>query len=328
MGSHSKISISLGLLAAVSVGCSKSSPDPTTSATAAVHAMYISDVAGFGNINTQSIQTFDAENNQLFTKIFGGTDVASVQQYYQDRIHYAFSMDDLNSATLTPNMPAEGWLKDPNSSPTPPPQPTDPSAPPSQIEIGALNLGAIFWLEAAVAGTTATLTIGDQSILLDSSRVGVMILGPGYKATTIIDTEGTTYPLPPECRQAILVHEGRHSDCTGGLSQAEVNIMLNATSSDDFHRQIPLPHCGHTHLICLDGTYEGAAACDAEKYGAYKVGAVYLEALIDGQTDEITRAIMQVTAKDYESRYVFQSDESSESPDEQTPNMTSAGLTP
>jgi hypothetical protein len=222
-----------------------------------------------------------------------------------------------SAVTLDPALPDQGWLTEPTANPA---LLTGATAGP---QTGALNISTLFWLEAAVANTQVKLTVNDQVIPITSTRTGVMVLGEGYKATTS-DTQGNSYPLPPEYRQAILVHEGRHSDCTGGLPQRELEIMRAATSATDFHQQIPLPHCGHTHVICPSGTYKGIPACDVERFGAYTVGAVYLAAMLGGQTDEVALKILQTAVLDNESRFLGSA---AQSPDEQSPNMNSDGVT-
>ena len=188
--------------------------------------------------------------------------------------------------------------------------------------MGALNVSTGIWLSGLIANQTVILEIQGQTIPVSSSRTGVMMFGSGYEAT-INDSAGNTYTIPPAYRQAILVHEGRHSDCTDGITSQEVEMMRESSSLEDFYKKFPLPHCGHLHILCPSGDFEGIPACDAERYGAYTVGEIYEAALIDSQTDEISKKILDASVIDYASRYV-KTDPTA--PDEQAPNMTSGGL--
>jgi hypothetical protein len=277
------------------------------------HPLYTSDVAAFANIDSAAVATFDSAHNQLFSKMFGGTDASSVEQYYNARIHYAFSDTDLKGALLYGMQNTyTGWYADPTASAPDPSQ---------HFVLGALNYGTGWWIEATLENSEATLVMGDQTIPIDSTRTGVMLFGAGYVPTETTSS-GKTINVPVVYRQSILIHEARHSDCTGGLPESEIEIMRSAQSEEDFLKQIPLPHCGHTHITCASGTYQGIAACDAERYGAYKIGAEYEESQIDSASDEITKKFLQMTAIDFESRFV---DTGFTAPDELEPNMTSAG---
>jgi hypothetical protein len=312
---NKKILASVVSIVLIAAGCSQSSPPSQSAGTEDTHALYLADVAAFANIDSKSVTDFDNTHNHLFSEMFGGTDAASVEHYYNDRIHYAFSQDDLENSSLTPTdiFKYQGWENDPQA------QTPDPS---KGIVLGALNIGTGLWLLATLANEQATLLVEDQTIPITSTRTGIMMFGPGY-AQTATRSDGSIINFPVVYRQSILIHEARHSDCTGGLSQSEIAIMRSAQTEEDFLKQIPLPHCGHTHIVCPSGTYQGVPACDAERYGAYKVGAEFTEAMIPSETDETARKMLQAMAIDTESRFI---DTGSKAPDELAPNMTSAGV--
>lgn len=280
-----------------------------------LHALYNADVAAFSQLPTADLADFDRESNNVFSKLFGGDDAASVQTYYNERIQYAFTEDELKQGTTTPDIPDQGWSTPSNNNDNSP-------SLPSGAQVGALNISTALWLQGLIANQSITLEVAGQTIPITSSRTGVMMFGDGYEAT-INDSSGHTYTIPAAFRQAILVHEGRHSDCTDGITSREVEMMREATSLEDFYKKFPLPHCGHLHILCPSGDFQGIAACDAERYGAYTVGEIYEAALIDSQTDEISRKILETSVIDYASRYV-KTDPSA--PDEKSPNMTSDGL--
>jgi hypothetical protein len=309
----------------VTVGCSKS-PDNTHSVASdseKLQALYNSDINAISRVDAsqQSILEYDRTNNRLFTKIFGGTTSYDVQNYYNERIRYALTLEDLEKVGINQQLPGQGWAKPPKPS-NPQPKPTEPKA--RKAEIAAMNFSTLLWLQSVVAGTPLVLEMNGRQIPIESTRGGIMLFGSGYRPT-VPTTDGGSLPLPPEYRQAILMHEARHSDCTGGLSTRELEIMRNAETSADFERQIPQLRCGHLHVVCPPKhDYAGIAACDLEKFGAYRVGTVYLGALVEAQTDEIAKTLLMMAEVDSESRNIGSPTSGGEESDD--PDMSSSGL--
>jgi hypothetical protein len=319
--------LGLASLTIVLVGAGCGSDDDSNNATPAnapvdLHALYSSDVQALANVDPNMLASYDQQNSGLITEVFGGTTGANLTQYYNARVHYAFTIDDLDSGTIYPtDFQYQGWMtpaQSNNSSISHLPNVTSDSG---QIQAGALNISTLFWLDGVLNNTTVVMTVAGQTIPIDSSRTGVIMLGPLYTPTQQTDS-GRVIPIPAAYRQAILLHEARHSDCTGGLSQAEIQAMRSATSSDQFFTEYPRQRCGHTHVTCKSGTYEGLAACDSEKYGAYTVGALFLAAA-QAESDSVAQEIDAMTAIDYFSRY---SDVGNDDQDEQVPDMSSSGV--
>ncbi len=130
----------------------------------------------------------------------------------------------------------------------------------------ASNIGTIlFFVQKSNPDKKLYFKIGNAKVGLDSSRVGIIRLGPGYTMEKLKD--GT--PLTAVFRTATLVHEGRHSDCTGGLKASDLELLKLG--------QIPVnKNCGHLHVKCPPGhDLAGYYACDGHPWGAYAVGAVY-----------------------------------------------------
>ncbi len=74
--------------------------------------------------------------------------------------------------------------------------------------------------------------------------------------------------LHPVEQVRILIHEARHSDCTGGVLASDLERFEN--------RQPMKRHeCGHSHALCPSGPLEGEFACDEHPWGAYVVDAIY-----------------------------------------------------
>lgn len=305
------------------VGCSSSSPDAGSEGGQDVaedlHALYSADLNGLANIDSSqsSISSYDLRNDRLFSKIFGGTASYDVSSYYSDRIKYAVTEDEFSHMMMSPSLPDEAWLKSSHHN--------DGGGDPgnSNAQIGAVNVGTLLWLESVVSGNPLSVFVGNDWHTIDSTRSGIMMFGPGYKSR-IYDSRGNAHILPAAYRQSILMHEARHADCTGGLSQKNLQIMRDAQSSEEFSQKIPFMRCGHLHVICESGDFAGLPACDAERFGAYKVGAVYVAGLVDSETDYVSQKILEMVQIDYESR---QQESYSLAGYDRDPDMSSAGLT-
>lgn len=85
-------------------------------------------------------------------------------------------------------------------------------------------------------------------------------------------------------RQSYLIHEARHSDCSGGVSEADLSLARRAQSMDDYLNQTTSPKCGYFHSLCKGGYLKGIRACDEMPWGSYGVQAVYIEALLEDQS--------------------------------------------
>ncbi|MCM2321676.1 MAG: hypothetical protein NDJ90_00260 [Oligoflexia bacterium] len=176
----------------------------------------------------------------------------------------------------------------------------------AKSEMGAANIGAAVWLLAVVNDLQVSCRIGDTEFPVDGTRAGLMMFGPGYKAAEKI-IGPLKIKLPPEYRQAILVHEARHSDCPSGLTEDDIAVARASRNGSEFDRNYAGRQCGHLHKLCPAGhSLEGIAACDDVVYGAYYMGAVfsaaaasYLGDTDDGRSGIISKAsIMSASAAD------------------------------
>lgn len=194
----------------------------------------------------------------FYGKAFGAGDSSGVIQYLSDRVHYLIPESaDLESRLSIPHA---------SSSSTNAPSPTSAGG----LYTMATNVGTVLWFEAlAAAPSELDFTLGDMRIPLTSSRVGIVQIGEGYTLQ-----KNGQYAFPQIVRIATLVHEARHSDCTGGISRSDLQKLQNG--------DIPENHsCGHLHVRCPAGhDYEGAFACDGEAWGAYSIQALYAAALV------------------------------------------------
>ncbi len=207
------------------------------------------DVATFKKMNDADLVTYDGNNNHIFSKVFGGASSQDLINYLDLRVHdYAFKSDLSVSSRGLGLM--DGWAD-------------------SGPHVIALNYGAQLWLEAAIEGVQALYSNrGAAPVEVTSTRVGLIVLTQYYPQ------------LQSLARQSILLHEARHSDCTGGLPKSNIVKIKEALRQKDNEAANALfGRCGHAHVICPSGIYSGMAACDSESWGAYAVGAVYARAM-------------------------------------------------
>ncbi len=232
-----------------------------------------------GDINAMTRFKFQFLPHSYFAHVFGGTSASNVIDFMDARINYIIPQS-ANLETRLRTGQIYQALGDESS-----------GSKPATAFTMATNIGMVLWLEREANHPLETrFTFGDALIPLDSSRVGIVQLGEGY-----------THPdFEIVVRTGTLVHEARHSDCTGGLTKADVARL----------KQGELPEkktCGHMHVICpATHAMHGLAACDDHVWGAYSVGAMYEGALSREKTclncDEKTRQIATMAAYDSFSR--------------------------
>jgi hypothetical protein len=185
-------------------------------------------------------------------------------------------------------------------------------------QVGAINPSFPLWM-AELRGELAGVSFNGKPIHPESTRLGLIVLGPYFVAS-----DSRTVNL------GILIHEGRHSDCPGGLTATDVSAIRNASDAEFQEFDIPLENerCGYTHSICdasVGPELEGLAACDNLKWGAYAIEALHSASLANAcancSAQELEEA--RIMAIDSGSRVanlrqLFTGDE--------LPDMSSAGL--
>jgi hypothetical protein len=231
-----------------------------------------SDLADLGSYKSAGAIQYDQQNNGIFTQIFGGTTSADLTNYLNTRVHYYIDKDQ--DVSISPaDFQNMGWtqetllktLADTNNDAT----------------VCAVNVSIEYWILGLLNNTLVTFNFNDQNVPLTSARTGIVVLGDGYSDTIAIkDGQGNsnTVSLPAFYRQSILLHEARHSDCTGGLSDFQLSRISQETSAAEFSANDDAGTCGHLHIMCPSGDYQGLYACDDEIYGAYGVQDVFLDA--------------------------------------------------
>ncbi|MBM3383431.1 MAG: hypothetical protein FJY29_13495 [Betaproteobacteria bacterium] len=148
----------------------------------------------------------------------------------------------------------------------------------------ATNIGTAVWLETIAQRRSINFFTNNTSLPVNDPRIGIIKLGRAY---SVFD-ENNGRPLNTVARTSILVHEARHSDCTGGLADRD---FLNLASG-----QLPENRsCGHLHTICTSGDYEGLPACDGKQWGAYALGWLFANEIV--KNCENCTAAMRATAE-------------------------------
>jgi hypothetical protein len=191
----------------------------------------------------QSLEIHEVPGS-YFEKIFGSTENAGVIQYLSERIHYVLPHQIKLSSRLTQDS--------------------------SPIFTYATNIGTMLWFDALnKAPNPYAIRVGNLSVPVTSSRVGIIQLGLGY----ILKSSGSVASSQIQ-RISTLIHEARHSDCTGGINASDLELLW---ADEDPEKS----NCGHLHVRCPEGhAYDGAYACDGEAWGAHSISAIYLAGIV------------------------------------------------
>lgn len=127
-----------------------------------------------------------------------------------------------------------------------------------------LNLGAVIYslAEQTSPSRLSVMQIQNQSVVIDSPRVGVILIDEIYKFHDEIEgLRGNIESLVNSIlRLSIFFHEARHSDGNGD-------------------------NAGFPHVECDSGDFEGDFSCDDSSNGANSVGKVLLQSLISSCSD-------------------------------------------
>lgn len=238
---------------------------------------------------------FKAGDNNYFSTAFSTLDGNGILKYLDERIGYIIgpeaNVDSRFSYTRN----------------------TAPSDENKAVTI-ATNIGTAVWLETIAQRRGISFFANNTALAVDDPRIGIIKLGKAY---TVFD-EKTGRPLNTVARTSILVHEARHSDCTGGLSDRD---FVNLASG-----QLPENRsCGHLHTICATGDYEGLPACDGKPWGAYALGWLFANELAkncDGCSEAMRQTAM-IVAMDSISRIPVELAKSMRSGTLTAPDMSS-----
>ncbi len=295
-------------------GCNpgkKTQDSPGTSPKAQLAA----DLKGLGSLNVMTLNTYDQSSNGLFSKIFGGTSGSAIRQYMAQRIQFYLTPEETDSFRTVPSdVSIKAFFEDPDA---------DKKLKDAGGEVGAYNAGTSLWYMGIVNNVSITLYHGKDSFPIESPRIGIMVIGAGYRST-VTTGKGQVIALPPVYRQATLVHEARHSDCTGGITADDIAFLKTSKSMPETMAGFKKAECGHLHAFCTSGDLKGITACDGHAWGAYGIELVFIKALVDSYSGQ-DRAIVDYMVIDTASRLLV---DSSAMLDGRlgAPDMSSSGL--
>lgn len=219
----------------------------------------------------------------LWQAVFGGTSGHDVNTYFNQRIKIAIPKEKYANATysMTKRLQPE-WLLDPDKSPSLLTQSSF-SQQPVRGSIVAINVGAQFGLAAKINQTTLRLHLSNSFIDIASTRSGIIVLDK-YREGFYHDAKNNiSFFFPKEFRLATLVHEARHSDCTGGINPSLRDIIYKSKSYHELLSQMPSGqlNCTHSHATCPPGhALAGVDGCDKDVWGPYGIQSIYLMGLL------------------------------------------------
>ncbi len=248
------------------------------------------DLESLKSVDEDAIDDYDRSARGLFSRIYGGTSATAIRNYLDARIRYYLSQEELQALVVSPShFTNDRWMSDGSNV--------------FGAEMGAANIGTALWLSGLVDGVPVSVTHAGQIINVDSARTGLMLIGPGYRYT--LNVRGQTVVLPSAYREGILLHEARHSDCTGGITQDDLSVLRSSRSMRETDRRFQAKACGHLHTYCpLGHEYEGLLACDDHPWGPYAVQYIFVRALASSYSG-VDRAVMDANAADLLSRLRF-----------------------
>lgn len=259
-------SIFIILMSFFILSCGKSNK----SAPATPKDLYAADIQNISKMTYTKSSSEHSYFSSAFRNVFGGNNTEVVVNYLKERVRVALNESDLEDAKISSDRPLTyvEWMSDGQNLHNEDNE--------KSVTI-ASNLGAAYAMIGRVNATVPTLITRAGSFPIASTRAGIISLSKHYAPTYKI--QGNNLPHPLLARLSIIVHEGRHSDCTGGFPADHVMKAQAAQSIDDFIAKINVPQaqCSHMHVKCPAGSQlEGIYACDKSVWNAYGVQAIYL----------------------------------------------------
>ena len=248
--------------------------------------------------SSQTAYPLDIPNNpnnlsKFFGSVFGGKNSEDVKRFLDLRVRYLIP-HDVNAFAIS--------YSD---------REAIPGAATGASVLGK-NSGLLLWLSSVAWRENVYSFIGSSKISIDSARVGLIQLGDGFW-TYGDQGAGQNLQKVSVARLATLIHEGRHSDCTGGFSPSLIDAfssVLSAGGNDPFASLVGNTRCGHLHATCPDdhpsSELRGKAACDSSPWGAYAIETVFAQAVATecSSCSLLERQVALLSAVDSKSRLI------------------------
>ncbi|MBU6375966.1 MAG: hypothetical protein KGQ59_08230 [Bdellovibrionales bacterium] len=211
----------------------------------------------------------DASQNRWFTTVFGDSDSGVLEPFLQDRVRFVLSQKtDVSSRVRVQS----GMLYQEQDSGR-----------------GATNLATLWFVKKSLEPRGVWFELNSRVLAIDSTRVGLVQLGPAF------------HQVPALVQAGVLLHEARHSDCTGGVLRSDLDRWMQG--QDPVRKT-----CAHLHVPCPAGhIYEGIYACDSEPWGAYSMNLLYFLAIREDcpQCTDEERVLADAASLDAASRLLF-----------------------
>lgn len=201
-----------------------------------------------------AVPSLDSPRN-LYRLSFASTDLSGVVSYLDERISVLVAPGDLESLLTS-------RLHSLSSAPSGVQQDAGDEDGMTTI---ATNIGTFLWMMGLIESDKPfpAIRFNGRKVRAKSMRSGIIQLDYGFFNERI-------FPQHSELAQlATLVHEARHSDCSGGMKPQTLQAISTGQSPESHA-------CGHLHGICPEGhPLAGILACDVEAWGAYAIEAIY-----------------------------------------------------
>lgn len=281
-----------------------------------------SDLEALSSFNSFGAQQIDSRYPNRFSQIFGGQSGANVRGFIDERVKYFLLESEIVNIEPQPKQRKSSMSTMATSS--------------LKVDniIVAYNFGWALWLQGLLDKTFYTLTLSSgQKVVADHSRVGILVFGEKYSEA-----------LTQVVRQSFLIHEARHSDCSGGVTQTHISDLerdmeIHGEEKGLFNaldlKRFPT-ECGHSHKLCQKGSYRGTPSCDRQRWGSYSIQLVFLDAVLSGMPEDPTSEswqALQAHRIDINSRLEFDDNrwdayDNMMSDPKDHPDMNSLGLRP
>lgn len=218
------------------------------------------------DLNRIAETEFTESNPQgQFQAVFSGASGTAVLNYLDERINLIFGpREPVLTRTFRPEQMEESDNQDTDEAP-------------AGAVIMANNQGVYLWLTALTRNiSNAVFHAKTKNFPISSPRVGLIQLGQGYSLAKTPDTKSSKgVEITFMDRLQTLVHEARHSDCTGGMERSRIENLKVGIETNVLD-WVFKSSCGHPHTLCPQGhIMADLPACDNKPWGSYAVELIF-----------------------------------------------------
>lgn len=156
------------------------------------------------------------------------------------------------------------------------------STPFDKIVTVMTNTGSSVYLAGKKSNVLYSLSVADETILINTTRVGIIKIGEGLFNSTKLKNSSSSSLARRLLRLSTLFHEARHSDGNGS-------------------------NAGFPHTKCNYGEFSGYYACESNTNGPYNLEAMLLRHFYRACSNctETELSALQLAASDAASRLVY-----------------------